>query len=498
MVVNQMVSDIITIEEIKSWKTGDLISITSGTGTGKSYFVRNLLYAIAKAEGKKILYLVNRKRLLQQIKQELVADKKTDTISVFTYQKIQTHVLYGENRNFKDIYKYIVCDEYHYFITDASFNHTTDLSLDTILAADDRVRIFMSATSNFMLNYIEQQMMLSINKYAIDYHYNHIEKIFFYENDDTVKKFLHELNQKDKVIYFCHSAEKAYKLSKEFTDSLFVCSDSNTRYKKRLETEQIEQMLANECFEQQFLFCTHTLDNGVNIIDKNVKYIIVDIEDFDILIQCIGRKRSQGIDDKITVLIKKMSNKSIGGRITQINRRLKRVDFLLNSTSEDFIKKYPRQYSGNMIYDSVVDGKITKVVNKVMHHKCLYDIEEYNSILEEEDGYQKKILSLLKKDEYEMLEDYYDEFTVNDYFTALVGKKMFKDDQKQFKEWLEINLIKAPKKRNGIIGLPTINQFLKDNGYEFIIESKIEKERGINRDKTYWIIGKVVYQSEVG
>ncbi|PUA40660.1 hypothetical protein C8Z91_02190 [Paenibacillus elgii] len=492
--MNQRVSDIITIEDIKSWNTGDLISITSGTGTGKSYFVRNLLYAIAMAEGKKILYLVNRKRLLQQIKQELVSDKKTDIIDVFTYQKIQAHVLHENTTHFKDIYKYIVCDEYHYFITDASFNHTTDLSLDTIIAANDRIRIFMSATSNFMLDYLERHKNLKVNKYEIDYQYNHIKKIFFYENDATVKKFLFELNQNEKVIYFCHSAERAYKLSKEFVDSLFVCGDSNKEYKRYLKTEEIQKMLEDERFEQQFLFTTHTLDNGINIIDEDVKYIIVDIEDFDILIQCIGRKRTQGKDDNITILIKKMNHKSIGGRITQLNKKLKMTDFLIaGNTTEDFIKKYPRQYSGDMIYDSFENESIIKTVNEVMYCKCTYDIDTFNEILKEENGYEKKILGLLKKEKYELLEHHYDSLTLNDYLNALVGKKMFKDEQKQFKDFIKQNIINIPKSSHGSLGYNTISGYFRDNDLQFLIKSEEEKERGKNRGKRYWIIGKITY-----
>ncbi|GLI10766.1 hypothetical protein YDYSG_68020 [Paenibacillus tyrfis] len=492
--MNQRVSDIITIEDIKSWNTGDLISITSGTGTGKSYFVRNLLYAIAMAEGKKILYLVNRKRLLQQIKQELVSDKKTDIIDVFTYQKIQAHVLHENTTDFKDIYKYIVCDEYHYFITDASFNHTTDLSLDTIIAANDRIRIFMSATSNFMLDYLERHKNLKVNKYEIDYQYNHIKKIFFYENDATVKKFLFELNQNEKVIYFCHSAERAYKLSKEFVDSLFVCGDSNKEYKRYLKTEEIQKMLEDERFEQQFLFTTHTLDNGINIIDEDVKYIIVDIEDFDILIQCIGRKRTQGKDDNITILIKKMNHKSIGGRVTQLNKKLKMADFLIaGNTTEDFIKKYPRQYSGDMIYDSFKNESIIKTVNEVMYCKCTYDIDTFNEILKEENGYEKKILGLLKKEKYELLEHHYDSLTLNDYLNALVGKKMFKDEQKQFKDFIKQNIINIPKSSHGSLGYNTINGYFRDNDLQFLIKSEEEKERGKNRGKRYWIIGKITY-----
>ena len=55
--VKKRVSEIITTEEIKKWNKGDIITITAGTGAGKSYFIKNILYAFAKQENKKILFL---------------------------------------------------------------------------------------------------------------------------------------------------------------------------------------------------------------------------------------------------------------------------------------------------------------------------------------------------------------------------------------------------------------------------------------------------------
>ena len=42
------ISDIISVEEINKWKVNDVITISAKTGTGKSYFIKNILSSYAK------------------------------------------------------------------------------------------------------------------------------------------------------------------------------------------------------------------------------------------------------------------------------------------------------------------------------------------------------------------------------------------------------------------------------------------------------------------
>ncbi len=55
-------------------------------------------------------------------------------------------------------------------------------------------------------------------------------------------------------------------------------------------------MLVEEGFDESILITTTTMDAGVNITDTDVKYIVCDVEDVGVLIQCAGRRR---INDKI-------------------------------------------------------------------------------------------------------------------------------------------------------------------------------------------------------
>lgn len=148
------VSDIISVSDLESWTPKNIIIISAGTGRGKSYFVKNHLYQYAKSAGKKILFLIHRTNCVTQFRQEIERDGKSDTIDIMTYQKIESDILhFNAHMNFNQ-YSYIVCDEFHYFISDANFNNTTDISFDEILNANQCIRIFMSATSADMEQYL--------------------------------------------------------------------------------------------------------------------------------------------------------------------------------------------------------------------------------------------------------------------------------------------------------------------------------------------------------
>ena len=132
---NTRVSDLITVEDIQKWEPDVPVIIEAGTGVGKSYFIKNTLYDIAKEEGQKILFLIHRRKCVDQFIMEIEADGKDDVIDIVTYQKFSMHKRcsdFDDEFNPYD-YGYIVSDEYHYFTEDASFNDTTDVAYEMIM-----------------------------------------------------------------------------------------------------------------------------------------------------------------------------------------------------------------------------------------------------------------------------------------------------------------------------------------------------------------------------
>ena len=74
------VSDVITAEDIRSWTPDIPVIILSGTDTGKSYFVKNSMYEVAKEENERILMLIHRINCVRQFQIEIETQEKQNTI----------------------------------------------------------------------------------------------------------------------------------------------------------------------------------------------------------------------------------------------------------------------------------------------------------------------------------------------------------------------------------------------------------------------------------
>lgn len=472
------VSDIITDEEIASWSYKELVTITSGTGAGKSYFVKNKLYEYAKKLGKKILMLIHRKPPAEQFALEIIRDGKSDVIDIMTYQKIENCINNGSTFDFHE-YEYIICDEFHYFCSDARFNNCTDISFYAILSYDKAIRIYMSATPDEMTEVFSKfqhhHKIENVKRYVLPPTYDHINKLTFYYKDVSVEKLL-DLFKKNgnKAIVFCDSCKKAYSLYKKFcNDSLFLCSNSNSHY-KYVDIEAIEKMLQDERFETQFLISTACFDAGANIIDKAVTKIIIDIKDVGSLIQCMGRKRIQDNDDKIDVYIKGYNNNQIGAFKSRVLKSLNQVEFFKDNGEKEYVEKFGRDIdsSGGVIYDEIADGHTTKKINWLMYYKKIYDKDLFSDMISYgEYGYciylAKKCNCLDESDKcnYSVLFESYDA----EYFLAemrVAGKIIYsKKDRKELIE--KINVRSDGKLLKNI---NTLNSALREKGSAFQIK----------------------------
>lgn len=159
---NETVADKIG-DEYKSWKPYDRVYISSPTGTGKTYFILEVLLKYVCQQRKKILYLVNRRILKEQLETELSKChfELKNQIKVELYQMIEmniSHIRY-DNQNgmynasgYRSLsglceYDYVVCDECHYFLADSNYNTNTGLSFRWIQDTfSSKIRIFLSAT----------------------------------------------------------------------------------------------------------------------------------------------------------------------------------------------------------------------------------------------------------------------------------------------------------------------------------------------------------------
>jgi hypothetical protein len=488
------VSEVVTIEEIKQWSIGDIITIEAGTGVGKSYFIKNILYAHAKLHNKKILFLIHRTNCVNQFQTEIDQSNKNDIIHIKTYQSLEAQYKHNKPFDFSP-YQYIVCDEFHYFMSDAAFNKTTDISLNSILSQSNIIRIFMSATGNYMTRYISNYKKLTVKTYELPINFSFIKELTFFNKDNTMEQFILEaIDRKDKAIFFIQSAQKAYELYSKFKDhALFNCSKNNTKYYKHVDEDKINQMLHNEHFEELILITTTCMDTGVNIIDEQLKHIVCDVKDTGTLIQCIGRKRLQHNDDGLYLYIKSINNQQLGGMQTQLNKKLEMARYLKEHTVQEYIEKYPREFDySNIVYDDIVDDpdKGTKKINELMYFKCLLDSVQVDEMKTYGNfGYCKYLAVKFGKYDsshgynYRLIEEDNKIMELDIYLENIVSKKLLKHDQHELVNKIDLRVNgrqqKSYKKLNeglDMINLPFVILPKKSNDTRYWIVEKIDKK----------------------
>lgn len=401
-------TDVIKVEDVIKWKPNDNVLIAAPMGAGKSYFCKNVLYDIAKSVNGKILMLIHRSNCVEQFKYEIETDGKSDVIEVITYQSLEYSKLHNTNKYNLSDYMFVVCDEFHYFFNDSSFNNKTAISFNMIMNNETAIHVFMSATGDhmarYMRKYIRDNNLESAIEYEIPFDFSFIKELTFFHKDVTMEEFLKEgIDNGDKGIFFIQSAEKAYKLySKHKKKCVFNCSANNKKYYEYVNKEKIKDILRNQKFEEQFLITTSCFDAGINIIDTDVKHIVIDIVDIGSLIQCMGRKRIQSDNDKVNVYIKIINNQKLAGLKRSMEQKIQMADFYMDSgySIDKLINEYPMQNDvNNILYDDLVydaKGKIipdsyTKKINEPMYFKKKEDIADYSFMLKnfEKFGYCK-------------------------------------------------------------------------------------------------------------
>lgn len=476
--MTKRVSEVVT--DYKDWQKGDIITITAGTGAGKSHFIKNSLYIHAKESNKRILMLVHRLNCLDQFQYEIQQENKTDVITLATYQSIEHNSLNGVkgNVNHPTDFDYVVCDEFHYFMSDASFNKTTDLSLKAILDAEDSIRVFMSATGDYVERYLKNYLKYSVKPYRLTINFDFIKTLEFYNDDETIDHYINlAIEGNYKSIFFIETAQKAYELHKKYQEySMFNCSKSNELY-KHVDEEKVNDMLENERFEDLILFTTTTMDTGVNIKDREINNIVCDVDDVRTLQQCIGRKRLQNKDDYIHLVIKGKHNQQLGGRLGQLNQEMTMADYLRENGARRLINKFPRQYDkARIIYDKWKDDSVTKEINELAYFKCRTDQVDIQEMINlGEYGYCKYVANNFgfydkKNDQYDYIiqENEVRRDNLKEYLDSMVGEVMLQ--VKDRTELIERLNVRDGNNNRLLRGIETLNGMLRENNYNYIID----------------------------
>lgn len=291
------------MKEFPKWYNDSYIFVCSGTGTGKSSFIEKL----AQLGQYRILVLTNRRANRKQIENHLknsCLNRSYMLVRVLSYQELEKDV--DMTSDILDQFDYIVCDEAHYFLADSDFNSLTNLSLMKIMGTKSAIKIFMSATNQYIQIRIIERLkrkykneLLVAQKtfiYTMKNNATKIRNIISFESfeRDLLKQVI---KSKDKWLVFVKSIPQGKdiynQLSKVLGENEVVfldreSADGGTEIQKRT----FEILIQEETFYQKVLISTCLLDNGVNIRSTQLRNIVCLDDDPVEIVQMIGRKRS--------------------------------------------------------------------------------------------------------------------------------------------------------------------------------------------------------------
>lgn len=330
-------------ENFENWRTGTRIIFDAGVNSGKTYFILNILLPWAYQKHWKILYLCNRVPLRNEIQREVerlgrteekvghwdhdlrqivyesrVENKYKDTIRVETYQWMEAFCRANPEgaMDYLKSFRYIVADEYHYLLTDATINKYIDFSYVTLNELTKyRPVIFMSATAHpfFHRWRYETNEVLPENYYHIPSDYSYVERAVFYWTDAEEIRIIRQEARRGKVLIFVDQIAHMNKLVRELEDEFAgeiatACSPYRPEAK---DCDGLEEVLQDEKLCKRITIVTTVFYNGVNIKDPELTCIISRLWDPIVNAQILGRKRPVSKQDTCAVYFKGYSHDRI-------------------------------------------------------------------------------------------------------------------------------------------------------------------------------------------
>lgn len=325
-------------DEYLSWRNGEVVLITSPTGSGKTYFMLHKLLGRAIERGERILYLVNRKILKKQLEEELNSKVAVEMnqrygehfsgvgeyIRIMTYQSIEQAILcydYNLIEKIRAKYTIVVFDECHYFYNDSDFNTNTELSYDCLRSLFvGKLQIFMSATIKNMQPFIQNRKFIPMgdeiniwkDNMAQMRVYDFLTKGNFIKNYDmenlnsnlklrvfeNVTSILDEIVQNVKTgnqkwLLFVDSIDLGKKLKMDVEElgvKEVVFIDANYD-KEESASLAVDELAKKQLISKSVIISTAVMDNGISFHDLELRNIVLLADTEESFIQMLGRKR---------------------------------------------------------------------------------------------------------------------------------------------------------------------------------------------------------------
>ncbi|WP_448784311.1 DEAD/DEAH box helicase [Blautia sp.] len=479
------ISDIIK-DEYKEWKNTKVI-VSSGTGTGKTQFMLRVLLPYYLQAGKRVLYLCNRKVLYDQIRKEMLS---LIGVTLMTYQSLQKELRKGSTNT----YDLVIADECHYFYLDAKFNGYTDLAYEYVMGQQANVVVFVSATADsFFEDLVKDGVVKKDHIYSIPKSYDYVEKVYTYHKSmltDIIDEILADTDF-EKILVFVNSMERLIEMHNYYGDSAYyMCSQS-----------QACSFATRDCIEnkkfsnKRMLFTTKVMDNGVDIIDDDLRHIITELFDIDSILQSIGRKRPIDYLDTCSFYFKIYDGRAVNNFYVSNQKQLEPVEryiedkdkFLQNLDTQNLDARQIAR-KNKIFYTDFRTG--TLKVNQCTLKKYQMDRNTIKDM--KQNGYETVLFRRLgtellnKKSELRIETDSKDIFL--SILKELEGKKLFKEEQEELKEKFRDIL----GLHDRTMGINTLNGKLQDRQYQYkIVSCKDRSRQSETYNKRYWMIQKI-------
>ena len=399
--------------EMYKWKRNDIVFLNAGTGTGKTSFIK----MVCETRQVDVLILTNRVANRKQIENDLdFLLYYPRRVNVLSYQALETsgngYVQALEN------YDFIFMDESHYFTKDNTFNTMTNCSYNKLMTMKSKraIRIFMSATNesivkhgittyaNFSGNLTYDQLKKHVWIYEMKKNKSYISEIKkFYEFSEIID----EINiSKEKWLIFVSSYETGVEYMKLILNktkkSVAFLNRENIDNEEETAKKVLESLINYSIFEEDILLATSIIDNGVNIIDKNLKNIVIFSNEFSETIQELGRKRCMDLEDNFVLYLPNETKRSLSGQLRNKQNKLK------------YFRQIRRKIEGRYLFDAKVlkNGKKYDKYREAIYLEWsdmslkpnylgitnLYnEIENLEKMLSSEDPFMKKVNLICSK-----------------------------------------------------------------------------------------------------
>ena len=334
------VNDVLKKEIWQSWKPGEQVFISAGTGRGKNTFIKKEL--LAQRGNQKVVIFENRQTLMQQqifdiiseidpkalqciSKENMVIFGAYKNIMIISYQCAALKCMLNDMdfRNFCLQARYLVFDEAHYILDDSPYNKGISFFAQIFLGNffPNATKIFMSGTMEEIYDYVQymnrfpKEPLDIIEKKEEDFFsdnlsgtawklenfnsvlslptdYSYIKPYKYKEMKDICYQ-VSQTSANEKWLVFVESIRDGEELKARLegicNDSVYFLSADN---KNDDENAEIYNKLIRECrFDCRVLIATTVIYNGINVKDSAVKHIVVPFSSMSVVKQLIGRKR---------------------------------------------------------------------------------------------------------------------------------------------------------------------------------------------------------------